>query len=253
MYRILHAMDKMNIIRLETTESTNLWAKSNLDDLPDQTIVISDRQTNGRGRFDRSWLDLGGDNVFMSFVLKPSDVFAEVYPNLTQYLSVVVVRVLKDYGIDAEIKWPNDVLVNGKKICGILSEACTKGSNLKGIILGIGANLNSDLKSLSQIDQEATALNLELNCEHVNKNEFEEKLISEFFRFYDEFLNKGFALISDEYIDKFHYLNSFLNVRVFDEVKSGKAVKITKSGELVLDDNDKELVLTMGDILSWKN
>lgn len=244
----------MSIIRLETIDSTNLWAKSNLADLPDRTIVSSNRQTSGRGRFNRMWIDLGNDNIFMSFVLKPSSMFKDVYPNLTQYLSVVVTRVLENYGINSQIKWPNDVLVNGKKICGILSETVTQGSNLKGIVLGIGINLNSDLNSLTEIkDKEATSVNIELGCLHVDKLEFEEKLIYEFFRFYDEFLKSGFAMIANEYISKSCFLNKEINVQVFDEIKSGIAEQITDSGELVMDINGLKSVLTMGDILSWKN
>ncbi len=244
----------MSVIKLDTVDSTNLWAKSNLADLPDRTVVSAQRQTHGRGRFDRVWVDLGGDNLFLSFVLKPSDEYDCVYPNLTQYLSVVVTRVLADYGINSEIKWPNDVLVNSKKICGILSETVTQGNILKGIVLGIGMNLNSDIISLSQIkENQAAALNLELNCEHVDKNEFQEKLIDEFFRNYDEFLDIGFPMIFGEYSEKLSFMNSLINVRVFDEIKSGIAKEITNSGELVLENDGNETILTMGDILSWKN
>lgn len=243
----------MSVIRLETVDSTNLWAKNNLKNLPDGTVVSADRQTKGRGRFNRLWVDLGDDNLFLSIVLKPSDDFKNVYPNLTQYLSVVVTRILDDYGIKSEIKWPNDVLVNGKKICGILSETVTQGNVLKGIVLGIGINLNSSADLLSKItDKEATSLNLELNGKNVDKYEFEQKLLDEFFASYDDFLHAGFPMIKEEYIRKACFINREINVQVFDEIKSGIAEKITDSGELVLDNKGKDLVLTMGDILSWK-
>ena len=115
----------MSIIKLKEVNSTNLYAKEHLSELADKTVIIADRQTNGRGRFDRVWVDLGGDNLFMSIVLKPSDKFLNVYPNLTQYLSVVVCKVLEHYGLQPNTKWPNDVLIKGKKISGILSETVT--------------------------------------------------------------------------------------------------------------------------------
>ena len=76
--------ESMNIIRLDEVNSTNLYAKSNLSNLPDKTIVIANRQTAGRGRFDRVWVDLGSGNIYASIILKPSETFSSVYPNLTQ-------------------------------------------------------------------------------------------------------------------------------------------------------------------------
>ena len=117
----------MNTVYLERVESTNLFAKSNLHDLADCTVVHAKEQTAGRGRMQRKWVDLGEGNLFMSFVLKPSNSFNEVYSNLTQYLSVVLCDLLDEFGVSAEIKWPNDVQVNGKKIAGILSETVMQG------------------------------------------------------------------------------------------------------------------------------
>ena len=90
--------EEMNIIHLDEVNSTNLYAKQNLEILSDRTIVIADKQTNGRGRFDRTWIDLGEGNLFMTIILKPSSSFNEVYANLTQYLSVVLVKILEEYG-----------------------------------------------------------------------------------------------------------------------------------------------------------
>ena len=240
----------MSIIRLKETESTNLYAKEHLSELSDRTVVIAERQTHGRGRFERTWIDLGDDNLFMTVVLKPCDVFSEVYPNLTQYLSLCVCKVLESYGLNPKIKWPNDVLIDGKKICGILSETVTQGEKLKGIVLGIGVNLNSSEESLSKIvDKEATALNIELGEKHIDIDLFTEKLKDEFFRFYDEFLKLGFVMIKDEYVKRAYFLKKDISVRVFNEIKSGIADYITDSGELILKKNDKKTVLTMGDIL----
>ena len=69
--------DKMNIIQLEEVSSTNLYAKENLDSFEDKTVIIAISQTSGRGRFDRKWVDLGEGNLFMTIVLKPSNLFEE--------------------------------------------------------------------------------------------------------------------------------------------------------------------------------
>lgn len=240
----------MNIIRLEKVDSTNKYAKLHLADLPDKSIVLAERQTDGRGRFDRKWVDLGIDNIFMTFVLKPSSEFSKNYPNLTQYLCVTLCKVLETYGLSPEIKWPNDVLIEGRKIAGILSESVVQGGNFKGLVLGIGVNLNSDINSLKSItDKCATALNIETNCEKIEKEEFVEKLCEEFFKNYEDFLKTGFVMIKDYYLDKACFLDKDISVQVFNEKKSGTVKDVNDFGELVLEKDNKELVLTMGDIL----
>lgn len=241
----------MNTIILDEVDSTNLYAKHNLASLEDKTIIIANNQTSGRGRFDRVWIDLGEDNLFLSFVLKPSDSFKDVYANLTQYLSVILVNVLEEYGLSPSIKWPNDVLIDGKKIAGILSETVMQGNKFNGLVLGIGVNLNSEKSNLSLVkDKKITALNVELDREHVDKKLFYEKLVNEFFKDYDNFLEHGFMLIKEKYINKCNFLGKQVSVQVFDEKKSGIAKYINDSGELVLQNHKKEeFVLTMGDIL----
>lgn len=240
----------MNIIKLEEVNSTNLYAKENLDSLEDKTVIIAKTQTCGRGRFDRKWIDLGEGNLFMTIVLKPSSSFDEVYSNLTQYLSVTLALVLEGYGLSPKIKWPNDVMVNGGKISGILSETVMQGSKFKGLVLGIGINLNADKNDLKQIKERvATALNIELEREYIDKNLFTEKLLHEFFKNYEEFLKQGFFMIKKDYIERCNFLGKEISVKVFNDKKSGIAKAINDNGELVIEKNNKEFILTMGDIL----
>ena len=239
----------MKVIKLEKVDSTNNYAKSNIDNFADKTIIYALSQTSGRGRLTRSWVDLGDGNLFMSIVLKPSDNYKDLYSNVTQYLSVSLCKILESYGLKPEIKWPNDVLVDGKKIAGILSEAVISGSTLKGIIVGIGVNLNANSEDVDAIPNKiATALNLELGKE-VDLDVFMSELTEEFFNDYDAFLENGFEFIKRDYICRNCFLNKELNVQVFDNVETGLAKSINDRGELVLLKEDKELVLTIGDIL----
>lgn len=240
----------MKIIELEEIDSTNNYAKVNIESFADRTIVHAKCQTSGRGRLNRSWVDLGEGNLFMSIVLKPSNTFNEIYPNITQYLSVALCKVLENYGLEPQIKWPNDVLINGKKIAGILSETVMEGQKLEGIVLGLGVNLNSKLENVKSIpDKIATSLNLEIG-KNVDLNVFLKELLTEFFTNYDEFLNTGFINIKDEYINRNCFLNKELNVQVFNNVKTGLAKSVNDKGELVLLSKDNnEFVLTIGDIL----
>ena len=246
----MRGWENMEIIQLDTVNSTNSYAKLNIDTLHDRTVIHALHQTSGRGRLNRSWVDLGEDNLFMTIVLKPSDTFNEIYPNLTQYLSVCLCKVLEKYGLNPQIKWPNDVLINGKKIAGILSETVIQGSKFKGIILGIGVNLNAKQEDTNSIpDRVVTSLNLELN-KKVDRQAFLQNLLEEFFANYDEFLSKGFIFIKDFYIKKNCFLNKEIKIQVFNKIKEGLAQSVNNNGELVLlDKKNKEFVLTIGDIL----
>lgn len=239
----------MNTVYLERVESTNLFAKSNLHDLADCTVVHAKEQTAGRGRMQRKWVDLGEGNLFMSFVLKPSNSFNEVYSNLTQYLSVVLCDLLDEFGVSAEIKWPNDVQVNGKKIAGILSETVMQGSEFKGLVLGIGVNLNAEKSAVEAIpDKAVTSLNLETGS-YINLDDFRCRMTDRFFAGYKEFLNTGFPMIKEKYVRRACFLNREITVKVFNDDKKGVAKSITEKGELILANNNKEFVLTIGDIL----
>lgn len=240
----------MKVIRLEEAESTNNYAKEHISEFADRTAIHALRQTKGRGRLNRSWVDLGCDNLFLSIILKPSDDFKEIYPNITQYLSVALCKVLESYGLKPQIKWPNDVLINGKKIAGILSETVMHGAKLEGIVLGIGVNLNASQANLDSIpDKIATSLNIE-TCTNINLDVFLDELLKEFFTNYDEFLNSGFSMIKQDYINRSCFLNKELSVQIFNNIKTGFARSINDNGELVLQTKDnKESVLTIGDIL----
>ncbi len=157
----------MNIISFEKLDSTNKYAKDNFDNLDDKTIIIADCQTNGYGQFQRAWVDAGGENIYVTFVLKPKTLQQE-HVDLTNYLAEVLCNQFTELGLTPMIKPPNDVLINGKKVCGILAESITKGDKLKGIALGVGINLNSQIENLQKIDQPATSVSLELGRE-INK------------------------------------------------------------------------------------
>ena len=132
----------MELLFFEEVDSTNKYAKENLDKLKDKTLIYTNFQSAGRGRFQRKWISNFGDNIYASMILKPSNELKENYSNLTQYLSLILVEVFEEYNIYPKIKWPNDVRISGKKISGILAESVIEKNELKGLILGFGVNLN---------------------------------------------------------------------------------------------------------------
>lgn len=241
----------MNIktIYLEEVNSTNLYAKEHLDEIADRTVVYTYKQTAGRGRFDRRWKFIGADNIYMSFVLKPSKQLLPCYSNLTQYLSVILVRLIEEYELTPKIKWPNDVLINGKKVAGILSESTICGNELSGIVLGVGVNLNGCKDVFQDIEKPATSIALELGHQ-VDKDVFLKKLSSNFFLYYDKFLSEGFTLIREEYLSKSSFINQTIRVSGIDRITEGLAVDVTVEGALVLKENNEQFTtLWIGDIL----
>ena len=239
----------MEFLYLDEVDSTNLYGKKNIDTLADKTVISAKRQLSGRGRLNRVWLDLGEGNLFVSVVLKPSLKFDEKFANLTQYLSVILCKTLEQYGLQPEIKWPNDVLINGKKVAGILSETVMQGQIFKGLVLGFGINISAGERDVKQVtDKAVTSVSLELG-KQVDGKLFLNDLLNLFFRDYNKFLESGFEFIKHDYIKRVNFLEKELCVKVFNDTKCGVAKGINVNGALILEKNNEKFVLTIGDIL----
>lgn len=239
----------MEFLYLDEVDSTNLYGKKNIDRLADKTVISAKRQLSGRGRLNRVWLDLGEGNLFVSIVLKPSLTFDEKFANLTQYLSVVLCKTLEKYGLKPEIKWPNDVLIGGKKIAGILSETIMQGQLFKGLVLGFGVNVSAQKDDVAQVvDKDVTSLSLELR-KPIDEKIFLNDLLNLFFRDYNKFLERGFEFIKHDYVKRVNFLEKELCVKVFNDTRCGVAKGINDSGALILEENSEKFVLTIGDIL----
>ena len=239
----------MELCYLKEVDSTNKYAKENIKILADKTVVYTFNQTNGRGRLNRKWSNLGEDNIYASIILKPSSKMQEVYSNLTQYLCVVLCEVFEEYTVIPTIKWPNDIQINKKKISGILAEGVINNEILEGLVIGFGINLNTKIEKLSNINQPATSLNIECG-EKIDKKIFLKKLLDKFFLRYDKFIEEGFSTIKEDYIRRANFLNQEVTVKVFDKEICGIAKDITQNGALKLvDKNNLEHILLIGDIL----
>lgn len=229
---------------LKEIDSTNNYCKEFIDELSDKTVCYTFKQNSGRGRFNRIWVDLGCDNLFLSIVLKPSLDMRPVYSNLTQYTSLVLAETFSDYGVIPKIKWPNDILVNGKKISGILAETVFRNNELKGIVIGVGINLNTEESKLNQIDKPVTSLNIEIN-EYIDKNKFLNKFVDKFFDNYDRFLKAGFVSIKRDYETYINFLGKEITIHNWDKSVTGIAQEITPEGAIIIGDNQ----FFTGDIL----
>ncbi len=171
-------------------DSTSAYARKNLANLPDLKVIGANLQTNGHGQFEKKWFssDKNGGNCYISIVLKPKNI--EYLNELTQYTSLIVAKTLQEYSLAPKLKYPNDVLINDKKIAGILAESVFLGNTFNGVIVGIGVNLNLDSNELNKINIEATSIYNETK-KSVDKDEFIQKLLDIFFKSYENFLKNG--------------------------------------------------------------
>lgn len=240
----------MERIYLEETDSTNKWAKENIDKLPDFCVVFTYKQMAGRGRLNRKWSYMGEGNIYASIVLKLKNDNNPIYSNLTQYLCLVLAEVFEEYNTVPKIKWPNDIRINGKKISGILAEGVNIGNGLNfAIILGFGVNLNCRQEDVGKIDQPVTSLNLETGME-IDRESFFNRVLDKFCLSYDKFIGRGFLSIREEYLKRAEFLNKNVAVKVMDKTVEGIASDVTETGALkVIDNNNNEQILYIGDIL----
>ena len=130
----------MKEIHFTQIDSTNRYLKDNYASVDDLTFVRADHQTAGKGRNQRIWQSEPGENLLFSLLIKDPDYFP-LYRSISIITALSIAQVLKKQGIEAMIKWPNDVYVEGRKICGILLESVTRKS-MECLIIGVGLNVN---------------------------------------------------------------------------------------------------------------
>lgn len=241
----------MKTLHLETIDSTNDFVKKHIDEIENLTFVYADRQTSGRGRLERKWIDTGEDNLFLTIVIKPEENNTDLshIPNYTQYLCVILSMVLEEeFNLNPKIKWPNDILINNNKIAGILAEGTTKGANFSGLALGVGVNLNTSKENLDNIDKPATSIFNETGRK-ISKEMFIEKLYSKFCLMYDRFVCEGFTSIQNEYVKRAQFIGENISINILGELHNGLAEGISKDGSLILREDNKINKYYIGDIL----
>ena len=134
----------MEIICLDTVDSTNTWVSQNEKNLPSPSIVRCNTQSAGRGQRGNSWESESGKNFTGTVLIHPEDFPASSQFQLSEAIALAIVETISDYGIEAKIKWPNDIYVGDKKICGILVENVITGTKISRSIAGFGLNVNQE-------------------------------------------------------------------------------------------------------------
>ena len=242
-----------NIVYKESVDSTNTVARAMAEEgAVEGTLVIADEQTHGRGRFHRPWVSPPKSGILMSIIVRPTLSIAEA-PKLTSLAAVAVAKYLIEWSsLPLEIKWPNDILFNGKKLCGILTEVNTEGDLIKYAIIGVGINANAELRMYPDRLQPTISSLEEMVGRPVNRAEIVAGILSTF-----EFLYRSFAKNGD-----FSEILNFLRAHSatlgrYVEVDSGvvkvsgMAEEIAEDGALIVRISDRQRKkLYSGDIIA---
>lgn len=232
--------------------STNDYAKKIANSNEEEgMLVIADCQTNGKGRLDKKWESNKGKGIFMSLLLRPN-VHINNITQITLLAGICVCNgIKKATGLDASIKWPNDIVINGKKVCGILTELSAQIENVSYVILGIGINVNN--KNFNdELKEKATSIFLETNKE-IERNKILSCILDELEEKYLKFKElKDFMLFLPEYKSLSANLNKEAKVIYKDKEIIGTVIDILPSGEIVLKTGKDVLNISSG-LVSLRN
>ncbi len=204
------------------------------------SVVVCDSQSNGRGRLGRSWSSPPGVNLYTSIILRPQ-LTAHELQGFTLLAAVAVAETIAGYCKKAPaVKWPNDVLIDSKKVAGILMEMHTEGEMARFVIVGIGVNLNIDPTLLPPpVRDLATSIKNENNAA-VKRADFARALFLTFEFWYKTFLNKGLSAIIDAWRSHFTAEGKDVTIRSFDKTIKGICLGIDSSGALLIRDYSGE-------------
>jgi len=221
------------LLVFDTLDSTNTTAKEHAREGAEEgTIVVARTQTQGRGRFDRIWQSPAG-GVYLSFILRPKASVKKTVL-LPFVAALAVAKTIDAYGLQATIKWPNDVRVNGKKIAGILLESETNGQASTYVVVGVGINLNVDLKDLaSDLRAYSTSISSEVG-NPVDYHEFLKTFFMQFESSYRVFKEQRYERIIDEWKDHADTLGKTIRVKTSTETLQGTAFDIDQYGFLLI-------------------
>lgn len=193
--------------------------------------VVADQQTHGRGRLQRKWLSKPG-NLYVSLILRPNIPVKDA-SQLTFVASLAVAKTLEKYlAMSPSLKWPNDVLVDGKKIAGILTDLEVVGSQIDFVIVGIGININQE-KFPKSLSETATSLYNVLG-KSLKLDQVLEQLLHSFEEGYTAYLKQGFSMIKEMWEEKSVIIGREVEIRDHRKKIKGLALGIDQDGALLL-------------------
>lgn len=233
-----------HIFYCRETDSTNNEAKRN-NSAPEGSVFIAEIQSGGKGRLGRKWLSEDNGGIWMTILLKPRIALEEI-SKITLAAGAAVCKAFRGIGLSAGIKWPNDIVVNGRKICGILTELSAEADGVNYVALGIGINVN--IKAFpKELENKATSVFIETGAEY-NRAKLVRAVFEEFEKLYEEFLSGRVGGFIKDY--KAMCITVGKNVRVIkpDCEFDARAVDIDREGRLIVETEKGKMHLNSGEV-----
>ena len=225
-------------------KSTNIMAKEKAlhraEGMDEGTLIIAEKQSAGKGRLGREWFSPAG-GIWLSIILYPQ-LFPSYISRITLMTAVAVVKAIKVCTqIESQIKWPNDILINEKKVCGILTEMSAELDIINWVVVGIGINANIDLRDFPEDIQENTISLKETSGKEISRVKLVQTFLQEFEKYYEKLKRKEFSSILKEWKSCSHTLGKKIRVDIGERIITGEAIEINESGALILKKEDGEL------------
>ncbi len=233
----------------EVTSTNDVAYKMALKGAQEGVVVIAESQTRGRGRMNRSWVSPRDKNLYLSLILRPQ-IPPQIIPILTYMGAVSTAEAIaKRFPLKVDLKWPNDILVGGKKLAGLLNEVKAEADRVDFVVLGFGVNLNMGEESFPrELREQATSVMRELG-RSVSRVEFARCLLESIEAWYETLLRQGPDRIIEKWEAVARIQGRFLEVRSFGEIHRGVAEGLDRDGALILRKGvDERMRIVAGDL-----
>lgn len=221
-----------------TVDSTQLLAKQRLVGNQQTFLILSDEQSAGKGRFNRQWNSPRGKGLWMSLVLRPQVAFSMI-TTFNLFIALGIREAIQSFTkATVSVKWPNDIYIEGRKVCGFLTEMVANSDGIEAVICGIGINMNHLAEDFdASLRDKATSIRLHTpTCTKVNRYQFLQTLIKAITRRYEQFLNEPFSTIREEYIAASNIWGRQLKFTENSEQFLGEVIDIDQDGFLIIRD-----------------
>lgn len=220
----------------EVTSTQHIAQQEAREGCPSGTVILAEAQTQGKGRLGRTWQSPKGTGIWLSLIVRPNLPLTQV-PQLTLLTAVALVRGISQVtGIEASIKWPNDVLIQGKKIAGILTELQTEGNKVQYVIIGLGLNVNQQQSDFPQdLAEIATSLRA-VKGEVLDRTKLIASILIQWEELFSLYEAKGFTFIKTLWETYALALGETIVARTLQGSITGRALGITDDGTLLLED-----------------
>ena len=237
----------VNYIYKNSVKSTNELAKKlAYDGAASGTVIVAEEQTGGKGRFERNFFSPKEKGIWFSVILRPQ-CMAKDAPKFTLMAAVALARAMERFNLHAEIKWPNDIIFDGRKLVGILTEMSAEIGHINYIVVGIGINVNISRAEFPESIREIAASLSEMAGENLSRTKFFRAVLEEFDKLYT---TKNF----DEVFKLWRKYNNTLGKKVTvlsaetGDIFTGMAVDIDADGALIVDTDNGRKIVYAGDV-----